>query len=167
MKITRQELFSKGKKLFEEEVIFTSEEVKDVPSIISLEPLKAKVSVENITDVTIVKISLKGKLVLRSTRSLKPVDFFLKANDEIIYTLNKELVDDDTVYYFNEDELDLRPFYYSLLVTSIPIKIIGKDDEFVSGDDWEVISEEEYYRRKQNDVESSPFSALLDLDLDE
>ena len=31
MKITRQELFSKGKKLFEEEVIFTSEEVKDEP----------------------------------------------------------------------------------------------------------------------------------------
>ena len=167
MKITRQELFSKGKKLFEEEVIFTEEELSSSTSIISVAPLKAKVTVENITDVTIVKISLKGQLVLRSTRSLKPVDFYLNGKDEIIYTMNKELVDDDTVYLFNDDELDLRPFFYSLLITSIPIQIIGKDDDYVSGEDWEVISEEEYYRRKQNDVSSSPFSSLLDLDLDE
>lgn len=167
MKITRQELFSKGKKIYEEEVIFTEEELSNSSSIISSSPLKAKVSVENITDVTIVKISLKGQLVLRSTRSLKPVDFYLNGTDEIIYTLNKELVDDDTVYLFSDDELDLRPFYYSLLITSIPIQIIGKDDDFVSGEDWEVISEEEYYRRKQNDVSDSPFASLLDLDLDD
>ena len=61
MKITRQELFSKGKKLFEEEVIFTEEELSSSTSIISVAPLKAKVTVENITDVTIVKISLKGQ----------------------------------------------------------------------------------------------------------
>lgn len=166
MKITRQELFSKGKKTFEEDVIFSEDELKNIDSLISIESLKAKVIVDNITDISIVKIFLKGNLVLRSTRSLKPVDYYLNGKDEIIYTQNNELVDNNTVYLFNEDELDLKKFYYSLLVTSIPIQIIGKDDEYVSGEDWEVISEDEYYKRKNN-VESSPFSKLLDIDLDE
>ena len=69
---------------------------------------------------------------------------------------------------FTDNEFDLRPYIYSLLISSLPIQIIGEDDEeYMSGKNWEVMTEEEYLKRKQNDVSSSPFSSLLDEDFED
>lgn len=166
MKITKQELFSKGKKFFNEDLLISKDDVKDTPIILDIKCLHADVSVENISDISIVKIALKGNLVLSSTRSLKPVDYLLNTNDEIVFTLNNELVDDENVILFNDDELDLNPIFYSMLISSIPLKVIDDNDEFVKGEGYEVISEDEYNKRRETSLDNSLFSSLVDLDLD-
>ena len=55
----------------------------------------------------------------------------------------------------------------STLITSIPLKIIGKDDpESLKGDNWEVISEDEYYKKKKEEVDPR-FAKLLEMDFDD
>ena len=53
-----------------------------------------------------------------------------------------------------------------MIISSIPLKIIAKDDkESISGDNWEVITEDEYLQRKKSE-DNSPFALLKDLDLE-
>ena len=72
--------------------------------------------------------------------------------------------DDDTILAVNGDSIDLHDPLVSLVVSSLPIKIVGEDEpENFSGDQWEVISEDEY-RKRSRENEESPFRILSDFD---
>ena len=69
--------------------------------------------------------------------------------------------------YLEGDSLNMDEIFYSMLISSIPLKVISEEDEeIIKGDDWEVITEEEYEKRKKNGDNLSPFDVLKDLDLD-
>ncbi|MDY2745588.1 MAG: hypothetical protein SOV57_00045 [Bacilli bacterium] len=52
------------------------EDVKNVKDIISFEYAKVKVEADYISELALIKIHVKGKMILRSTRALKPVDYY-------------------------------------------------------------------------------------------
>lgn len=134
--------------------------------IISVDDLLATVIVEYISSLTMIKVNIKGKMILKSTRTLRPVNHDVDINDDFIVCYNKDEIIDDSMILLEGDSLDLNEYFYSIIIASIPLKVIAPDDEEkISGEDWEVITEEEYYRRKKNDENSSPFAALKDLDL--
>ena len=163
MILSRHELISPRKREYEKDIVFTEDELKDNQSIINIEWLRAHVEFQYVAGLTLIKLHLEGDLVLRSTRTLKPVNYEFDEEDEFVLAHTEENYDPETMIRFTDNEFDLRPYIYSLLISSLPIQIIGEDDEeYLSGKNWEVMTEEEYLKRKQNDVSSSPFSALLD-----
>ncbi len=165
MRISKQELLAKGQHLFEENINYDKSLYENNPLIDKIGEINAEVSTNLVSDLIMVSIVLKGEMVLRSTRSLKPVNYEIDLDDEIVYTYNKDLVDNEQVFLL-DDELDLDKTIYSMIISSIPLKVIANDDkESYSGDNWEVITEDEYNKRK-NSEENSPFASLKDLDLD-
>lgn len=171
MLITKRELIDAKKIKISTDKEITNEDLKQIEGFISLKKIYVDVEASYIDgmDLAIVKLHVKGGLVIKSTRTNNPVVVDFEDNDEITYSfINNEELDDDSIIEVNGDEFDLHDQIISLIVTSLPIKIVGIDEpENFSGDSWEVISEDEYVKRKQNDVSSSPFSALLDLDLED
>lgn len=167
MILTRQELTAKGHQTFSEDVVFDPEEYRNNPILLSVDRLRAEVETDFVSDLVIVKIRLRGELTLRSTRSLKPVRYPLDISDENIYCFSDLGLEDDNVILLKEDELNLTPIFYSMMIASLPLKVLAEDEEeHLSGDHWEVITEEEYLRRKSSDTEDSPFTALRDLDIE-
>lgn len=168
MIISRQELTSKGRKEYDEDIVFPPEEVSDNPLILSAEALHAHVETEYVAHLTIVKIVLSGQLTLRSTRTLRPVPYALEAEDELVLCYSRDALDPDSMILFTEEELDLRPYFYSLLITSLPLQVISPEDESeIRGENWEVLTEDEYYRKKRDAEEDSPFAELKNWDTDE
>jgi len=166
MILSRQELTQKNKQVFTEKIIISPEQIKNNQMIISVDDLLATVIVEYISSLTMIKVNIKGKMILKSTRTLRPVNHDVDINDDFIVCYNKDEIIDDSMILLEGDSLDLNEYFYSIIIASIPLKVIAPDDEEkISGEDWEVITEEEYYRRKKNDENSSPFAALKDLDL--
>lgn len=166
MRISKQELLAKGQHLFEENINYDKSLYENNPLIDKIGEINAEVSTNLVSDLIMVSIVLKGEMVLRSTRSLKPVNYEIDLDDEIVYTYNKDLVDNEQVFLLDDDELDLDKTIYSMIISSIPLKVIANDDkESYSGDNWEVITEDEYNKRK-NSEENFPFASLKDLDLD-
>ena len=146
MRISKQELLAKGQHLFEENINYDKSLYENNPLIDNIGEINAEVSTNLVSDLIMVSIALKGEMILRSTRSLKPVNHEIDLED---------------------DELDLDKTIYSLIISSIPLKVIASDDkESYSGENWEVITEDEYNKRK-NSEENSPFASLKDLDLDD
>ena len=168
MILTRHDIISQGKKVFEQEIVFTEEELKGNDSILSINNLCARVECEYVAMLTIIKIYLYGELVLKSTRTLRPVEYDFDEEDEIVLSHTDDGFDPDTMIRYDGGEFDLRPHLYSLLITSLPIQIFSsEDEEYISGDNWEVMTEEEFLKRRKEDVSSSPFASLLDEDFDD
>ena len=115
MRISKQELLAKGQHLFEENINYDKSLYENNPLIDNIGEINAEVSTNLVSDLIMVSIALKGEMILRSTRSLKPVNHEIDLEDEIVYTYNKDLVDNEQVFLLEDDELDLDKTIYSLI----------------------------------------------------
>ena len=152
----------------EEEFVPSKEQLQSISSLLEFKWAKAKMVAECVSDLVIVKLSIKGEMVLKSTRSFVPVNFKFDEEDEQTYSLvnDKELLTADIVL-FPKDQIDFNDDLFSLIVTSIPLKVVASDEpSSFSKDNWEVISEEEYNKRKSSKIDSR-FSVLDDFEIDE
>ena len=116
MRISKQELLAKGQHLFEENINYDKSLYENNPLIDNIGEINAEVSTNLVSDLIMVSIALKGEMILRSTRSLKPVNHEIDLEDEIVYTYNKDLVDNEQVFLLEDDELDLDKTIYSLII---------------------------------------------------
>ncbi len=145
----------------EEDVTLNEDDKKKIDILKDIIDLKAIVKVELIHPYLMIKLNIKGKLVLYSTRSLKEVPYDLDESEEFTFLLEDIKNNDDDIEIIKGNTLDLYPYIYMLLVSSIPMKIVLDDDkEYLSGDSWELITEDEYNKRKKEP--NSEFEKLKD-----
>lgn len=146
-------LKTNSKDVYESEITFDESLLSKIDLLKEIKSLKAKVLVEVIHPYLIVKINLEGDLVLYSSRSLKDVDFKIEDSEEITFLLEKldDGLDEEDLEVISGNELDLTPYLYMLFTSCIPFKVVLDDEEeSISGDSWELISEEEYNQRKKS-----------------
>ena len=168
MILSRHDLVSQGKKVFDIDIVFTKEELQGNDNIINIDNMHAHIECEYVALLTIIKINLYGDLVLKSTRTLRPVDYEFDEEDELILSHTDDGFDSDSMIRYDGADFDLRPHLYSLLITSLPIQILSsEDEEYIAGENWEVMTEDEFLKRRKEDVSSSPFASLLDEDFDD
>ena len=168
MIITKRELLANKSIKLSSKTLVKDEDLKQVEGFIKLNRCVVDLDVSYIEgmDLAICKIKVKGEMEMRSTRSLIPVALKFNEEDTITYSFSaNEEFEDDSIIIVDNGEIDLHKEIVSLVITSIPIKIIGKNEpENFEGDTWEVISEDEYEERKKKTP--SPFDVLNDLELD-
>lgn len=142
----------------------------DVQGVISIEEFKRY----------FVDLTLKVTLTLPSSRSLKPVELNLTIPFSEVYLAPDarkdamEDIDEEIVFSLEQDILDLQKPIEDTILAAIPLKILSKEEEsskdLPSGNDWELILEEDADSSKSNDAsdtpENSPFAMLKDLDFD-
>ena len=153
MIIDLKSLKNNSSDVYESEITFDESLLKSIDLLKEIMSLNAKCTVNAIHPYLIVKIALKGELVLYSSRSLKDVPFSIDEEEDFTFLLediDEELKDDD-LEVLNGNELDLTPYLFMLFDSSIPFKIVLDDEEeSLSGDSWELISEDEYNKRKES-----------------
>lgn len=139
--------------IYENEINFDESLLKNITLLKEIKSLKAIVKVNVIHPYLIVNIKLSGDVILYSSRSLKDVPFVIDEEEDFTFLLeevDKELNEED-LEVISGNEFDLTPYLFMLFDSSIPLKIVLDDEsESLSGDSWELISEEEYYKRKES-----------------
>lgn len=167
MIISRREIQSKKIVRFDEDFQVNIKDIESNPDIIEVIDVRVILEAQEVVDLVVVKYRLIANLILRSTRTLKPVDFKIDEEVDLTLCFEENEYDDESIIQVDSDEYDMYDEIMSTLVTSIPMKIIGPDDpETVQGDKWEVISEDEYYSKKKEQVDPR-FAKLLDFDFDD
>lgn len=143
----------------------SDEEVKNIDDIISFEYSKVKVEADYISSLALVKIHVKGKMILRSTRTLKPVEYYFTEREELTYSFYKDDdLNDENIIFIEDDKIDIDEEVISLIITSIPLKIIGKDEpEHFDGEGYEVMSEDEYLLQNKKENIDPRFASLSSL----
>lgn len=124
----------------------------------------------------LVDLKLTVDLTLPSSRSLEPVAISLPISFSETYLAPGHVLDPDDyteeeiVIELETDRLDLQKPLEDSILTALPTQVLTKEEQetnkMPSGNEWEVISEEEYREgtEEQSDgQENSPFAALKDL----
>ena len=117
---------------------------------------------------------LSYTIVLASSRSMEPVELEESYPVNEIFMegatnqLDQEILDEDLVLPIENGEIDLAESVSDNILLNIPIKVLTAEEEagqgFVSGNDWQIMSEEEYQAQQAvKKEESSPFAGLQGL----
>ena len=85
MIISRREIQSKKIVRYDEEFEVNIKDIESNPDIIEIKDVRVVLEAQEVVDLVVVKYRLIAELVLRSTRTLKPVDF--KIDEEVDLTL--------------------------------------------------------------------------------
>lgn len=112
----------------------------------------------------LVHYTVQTTLTVPSTRSLEPValpmDFTV---DELFMTKEQYQLRDDQlsaeeILLIEDAKLDLTESIEDNILLAIPMRVLTEEEEkttdFPKGTDWEVVSEEEYARRKLEEAET-------------
>ena len=167
MIIYRNDVKAKKAIRFDQDIEINIKDIESYPDIIKVNKVHVILEAKEVVDLVVVEYKIDADLILRSTRTLKPVPYTIQ--EEVALTLSFEENDyeDEDIIQVDDDQFDMYPEILSTLITSIPLKIIGKNDpETLKGDNWEVISEDEYYKKKKEEVDPR-FAKLLDFDLED
>lgn len=186
MKWTLQELKKFQNKALEfEETLDLEESLKErEKEIIAVAPVQVKGTLEVLSEAFLVSMEITTVVTLPSTRSLRPVEVPLSVLVEEIYqtseqrehsTLTPEFADD--VIELTVNQIDLIPAIEDHLLLSLPLQVLSEEEknakELPKGDSWQILTEEEYKRQKQEEKEATidprlaKLSALLDEEKDD
>lgn len=113
--------------------------------------------------------TIKGQLTVPSTRSLTPVPLPLDFTFSEIYVTDDaqrdKYQDGELVITLEDDELDLGSAVLDHILLSIPMQILTPEEQkganMPKGEDWEVVSEDDFAATKAKENEAnSPFAGL-------
>ena len=138
--------------------------------VLNLEQIQASGQVVYDNGLYLLDYQLAYNITLPSSRSLEPVtlSFNYPVSETFIQAdalLQKELVEENLVLILDGDAINLDESILDNILLNIPMKVLTPEEEkgqiSLSGNDWEVLSEEEYAALQQEKKEASnPFAQL-------
>ncbi len=124
--------------------------------------VKGKITIKKVDKVFFVNFNFNCKLEVYSSLTFEPFEYNHKFNEDLQFANDEKYCDDDTILVDN-DELNLDEIVYSLIITTLPIKLTKKGERAPHGEHFRVLSEDEYL--KEESSQGNPFDKLKDLDL--
>ena len=112
-----------------------------------------------------ITISLKAKVVLECSYTLKHFESEISGSDELHFAPSKD-EDEDCIEY-KGTSIDMDHYIFNLLSASVPLSPKAPNAKTPSsGNGYRVLSEDEFLREKE-ETGNSQFDALKDLEFDE
>jgi len=134
---------------FELTLNFESNDIPEYMGIRRLDPVsvKGKLIYDVHSEHLLVTVSLKGRMILPCSITFRDVPIDFKTSTTLVYGFKADEYPD--ILVMSKDEVDLDPELLGLIWMEVPSQVIAQDiKEFPHGEDWEVLSETEYNRRK-------------------
>ena len=156
---------------FDQELDLLKELQKRNPEILDLKNVTATGRVAYDTGLYILDYQLTYTIVLASSRSMEPVD--LQESYPVTEVFAEDVQSDADIEALEEDlilpieggKIDLSESVADNILLNIPLKVLTPEEEdgqgFIEGNDWKILSEEEYQAAQAiKKEENSPFAGL-------
>lgn len=156
---------------FDQELDLLKELQKRNPEILDLKDVTATGRVAYDTGLYVLDYQLTYTIVLASSRSMEPVElqesypvtevFAEDAQSEA----DIEALEEDLILPIEGGKIDLSESVADNILLNIPLKVLTPEEEagqgFIEGNDWKILSEEEYQAAQAiKKEENSPFAGL-------
>jgi uncharacterized protein len=169
MIIDKKDIYGAKSLDIEEKIHLNPQDYRDFPDIVSTDDIDASLHAELVAGIIYCHLEIKYHGMLRSTRTSRPVSCYLDNEDDFAITFEKndDLANNEDIIFVDQDEYDLYGDVLSLVITSIPLQVVGDDEpSSIYGDNWEVITEDEYNKKRKEDIDPR-FASLKDFDVDD
>lgn len=134
---------------------FTEDAIPGYMNIRRIESVdvKAKLSYDAHSEVLLIDVNVKGKMILPCSISFQDVPYSFKASSRLAYSFTTTEIESDVIEIEGE-ELDFDPEILALIWMEVPPRVISpKIKQLPQGEGWEVVSEEEFKRRKEEKID--------------
>lgn len=158
---------------FEEKLDLTAELKKRSEDVLDAEPVEVKGQLFNDNGLVISDVKVKTTLKVPSTRSLLPVELPLDIRINEAYNVDnvatEDLEDYNVVIPVDEEDPTVNVYESVIdnILLSIPQKVLTKKEAeeniMPSGKNWEVISEDDFKKQKEEEHVNPEFAKLKDL----
>ena len=161
---------------FEEALDLTQELKQRSEEILDAKPVNVQGQIAYDDGIYYLDYTLEVDLTLPSSRSLKPVEYLMSiavneafTTDEFLKK-NEDLLDSDMIFTLEADWISLSESVADNILLEIPLQILAEDEKagatsLPSGKNWSVLSEADYQKQKEEEVDKenkSPFAGLAD-----
>lgn len=172
MNLFKQEIRKNPEGLaFDQELDLLKELQKRNPEILDLKNVTATGRVAYDTGLYVLDYQLSYTIVLASSRSMEPVE--LQESYPVTEVFAEDVQSDADIEALEEDlilpieggKIDLSESVADNILLNIPLKVLTPEEEagqgFIEGNDWKILSEEEYQAAQAiKKEENSPFAGL-------
>lgn len=153
---------------FDDDVKFSSSDF-DQYHIRKIKSCHVKATINKYEDFFIVDLLISGEAIVPCAYTLEDVDYPFNIEDSLTFSNenNGHFLKEDDVYQINNNFIEPDDIIHSLLVSSIPLKVIKKGAKLPEGGDgYRVIDEDTRNKEKEENKKlNSPFAKLDNLDL--
>ena len=159
---------------FAQELDLLRELQKRNPEILDLKNVTATGRVAHDTGLYVLDYQLNYTIVLASSRSMEPVE--LQESYPVTEVFAEDVQSDADIEALEEDlilpieggKIDLSESVADNILLNIPLKVLTPEEEagkgFIEGNDWKIMTEEEYQEAQAiKKEENSPFAGLQGL----
>lgn len=159
---------------FDQELDLLKELQKRNPEILDLKNVTATGRVAYDTGLYVLDYQLTYTIVLASSRSMEPVE--IKESYPVTEVFTEDVESDADIEALEEDlilpieggKIDLSESVADNILLTIPLKVLTPEEEagqgFIEGNDWIIMTEEEYQEAQAiKKEENSPFAGLQGL----
>lgn len=129
-------------------------------SIDKFEGFEGKLTLNKVDDILIINFDFAADLILISSYSLTKFPKKLDINETLYFSLTEE--DGDIIK--TENEIDIDNYLFSLVVTTLPLKLHAPNEKEIKNNGYRVISEDDL-NKEEDEVSESPFDVLDNLKL--
>ena len=156
---------------FNQELDLLKDLQKRNPEILDLKNVTATGGVAYDTGLYVLDYQLTYTIVLASSRSMEPVE--IKESYPVTEVFAEDVQSDADIEALEEDlilpieggKIDLSESVADNILLNIPLKVLTPEEEagqgFIEGNDWKILSEEEYQAAQViKKEENSPFAGL-------
>lgn len=157
--------------IIDQELDLLKELQKRNPEILDLKNVTATGRVAYDTGLYVLDYQLSYTIVLASSRSMEPVE--LQESYPVTEVFAEDVQSDADIEALEEDlilpieggKIDLSESVADNILLNIPLKVLTPEEEagqgFIEGNDWKILSEEEYQAAQAiKKEENSPFAGL-------
>ena len=159
---------------FDQELDLLKELQKRNPEILDLKNVRATGRVTYDTGLYILDYQLTYTIVLASSRSMEPVELQKSYPvtevfaEDVQSGADIEALEEDLILPIEGGKIDLSESVADNILLNIPLKVLTPEEEagqgFIEGNDWKILSEEEYQAAQAiKKEENSPFAGLQGL----
>ena len=159
---------------FNQELDLLKDLQKRNPEILDLKNVTATGGVAYDTGLYVLDYQLTYTIVLASSRSMEPVELQESYPvtevfaEDVQSEADIEALEEDLILPIEGGKIDLSESVADNILLNIPLKVLTPEEEagqgFIEGNDWKILSEEEYQAAQViKKEENSPFAGLNDL----
>ena len=146
----------------EDDIDFSSA-VLDPNHIRKIENAHVKLKADEYEDIIVANFEIQADIIGVCSYTLEDVPLHLKFKDSLEFS--NEINDDEDIIYEDKPIFSLDEYILQLIVGEVPLKLVKKGAKLPnSGQDYRVISEEEYEKEKSSKTDPR-WSKLDDVEL--
>lgn len=157
LKFSKQEIIQANNDIsFDDTITFEKQDFAKMQGLKDLKPVNVagNLHYDQQTDLVTAHFDIDGVMITPCAITNEDVEYPFETSGDVVYSFHKVDKENDDIIEVKKDTIELLPQIFQLIILEVPLKIVKPGlKEYPKGDGWEVITEEDLAKEKEQKID--------------